>query len=100
MYDQYSSIITIMYSTPDYQDYDIIGEKDYELNQNFLENQRNLISTHVYQITELLSEVFGNYWEMFMRKVSCFSYQVFMIRSSTGSCGLGVLTLEGKRRLP
>ena len=65
-----------MYFKPDYQDYDIIGEKDYELNRNFLENQRNLISSHVYQITELLSEVFGNYWEMFMRKVRCYSYQV------------------------
>jgi len=52
-----------------YNEFYIISEQDLGLNSMFLDDQRNLIMAHLFQISELLSEHFSKRTQMFVRKV-------------------------------
>lgn len=52
-----------------YDEFYIISEQDLGLNSMFLEDQRNLIMAHLFQISQLLSEHFSKRTQMFVRKV-------------------------------
>lgn len=52
-----------------FDDFYIISEVDMGLNKAFLEDQKNIILGHLYQVTELLTEHFSNHYTMFVRKI-------------------------------
>ena len=52
-----------------FDDFYVISEQDLGFNKVYLEDQRNLILGHLYQMTEQLVEFFNNTSYMFIRKV-------------------------------
>ncbi|XP_065677037.1 uncharacterized protein LOC100198077 isoform X1 [Hydra vulgaris] len=52
-----------------YEDYVVVGENEADFNKYYLDDQKNLIMIHLYNVTEMLSSYFTDTHLMFMRKV-------------------------------
>ena len=53
-----------------FNEFYVISEQDLGMNKMYLDEQHNVILSHFYMVSELLSDQFGNRNQMFVRKVS------------------------------
>ena len=62
-----------------FNEFYVISEQDLGMNKTYLDDQHNIILSHFYLVSELLSDQFGNRNQMFVRKVECGSRENLLI---------------------